>query len=844
MATSTSGGTTTSFTNTPQATDDSYIVNEDWGVTYFDVMSDDLGGNAKTLWSIDDTTTDGTTGTSGTSDGSIDLLTRDIAGVCNKSDLGARIWITADGRIGYDSSIFAYLAAGETATDHFTYAIRLSNGTLSWATVTVMITGTNDRPDISVGSGDSASASLLETDSPLSTSGTLTVVDPDTSDAVTVSVSGVSASGNSGSLTAGDLDAMLTLGASSLNADSGETSNLGWSFDSGTQTFDYLAADESLTLTYTVSADDGNGGTDTQTVTITITGTNDAPVLTVDDSGGVTEDVGVVSGNVADSGTLSFTDLDASDTHLVTCSYNGDANWSDGTLTTGQIAAITAGFSADSDSWDYSVANADLDFLGASETITFSFDVTVTDDSGEANDSDTKTVTITITGTNDSPTLDSAIADQHVDEDNLWSFAVPAGSFGDPDANDTLAYAATLGNGDPLPDWLTFDPDTQTFSGTPPQDWNGIISLTVSASDGTLSTSDTFDLVVDAVNDAPEATPVVLDAIDEDSGARIITQAELLAGASDVDGDTLTVTSLGIASGGGVLVDNGDGTWTYTPAANDDTSVTFNYTVSDGSLTDSSTATMDILPVDDFVYTSPAPYTGTGDPNDFDSLVGGTVNNSTSPINGTTGNDTITGGSANQTINGGNGNDTIYGGGGNDNINGGNDNDTLYGQGGIDTVDGNNGLDVIYGGSGNDNLAGGNDADTIYGGSGGDSITGLGGNDLIFGGYGADTLTGSGGADTFAFLSNLDTGDRITDFSHVDGDKLDLSAVGAKSGGFLGAISQAGAVGAHETGYMYDSGTNTTIVYVDTDGIFGADLEIMLTGNIALVSGDFVFGGP
>ena len=30
--------------------------------------------------------------------------------------------------------------------DHFTYAIRLANGTLSWATVTIQLTGTNDAP--------------------------------------------------------------------------------------------------------------------------------------------------------------------------------------------------------------------------------------------------------------------------------------------------------------------------------------------------------------------------------------------------------------------------------------------------------------------------------------------------------------------------------------------------------------------------------------------------------------------------------------------------------------------------------------------------------------------------
>ncbi len=40
----------------------------------------------------------------------------------------------------------------------------------------------------------------------------------------------------------------------------------------------------------------------------------------------------------------------------------------------------------------------------------------------------------------------------------------------------------------------------------------------------------------------------------------------------------LTATGLTISSGAGSLIDNGDGTWTYTPALNDDTSVSFSYT--------------------------------------------------------------------------------------------------------------------------------------------------------------------------------------------------------------------------------------------------------------------------
>ena len=53
------------------------------------------------------------------------------------------------------------------------------------------------------------------------------------------------------------------------------------------------------------------------------------------------------------------------------------------------------------------------------------------------------------------------------------------------------------------------------------------------------------------------------------------------------------------------LVDNGDGGWTYTPAANDDSAVTFNYTASDGTLTASSTASLDITPVNDAPVAAP-----------------------------------------------------------------------------------------------------------------------------------------------------------------------------------------------------------------------------------------------
>ncbi len=82
-------------------------------------------------------------------------------------------------------------------------------------------------------------------------------------------------------------------------------------------------------------------------------------------------------------------------------------------------------------------------------------------------DGTTHDITITIDGAEDAPTLDNLIADQSTTEDAPFSFTVPANTFSDVDASDTLTYTATLSDDSPLPAWLSFDALTQTFSGTP-----------------------------------------------------------------------------------------------------------------------------------------------------------------------------------------------------------------------------------------------------------------------------------------------------------------------------------------------------------------------------------------
>ncbi|HCG6059762.1 TPA: tandem-95 repeat protein [Vibrio parahaemolyticus] len=101
--------------------------------------------------------------------------------------------------------------------------------------------------------------------------------------------------------------------------------------------------------------------------------------------------------------------------------------------------------------------------------------------------------------------------------------------------------------------------------------------------------------------DKPLATtPVTLDTIEEDGGSIIITTEELLSNVDDEDKDTLSVENLIIDKGNGTLVDNGDGTWTFTPQIDDDTEVSFTFDIiDDEDLVVSGSANLDILPIND-----------------------------------------------------------------------------------------------------------------------------------------------------------------------------------------------------------------------------------------------------
>lgn len=128
----------------------------------------------------------------------------------------------------------------------------------------------------------------------------------------------------------------------------------------------------------------------------------------------------------------------------------------------------------------------------------------------------------------------------------------------------------------------------------------GYASFGFEISDGT-AYSETANIVtinISAVNDVPVISSVViLPSVNEDSGAITITQAQLLANASDVDGNTLNVTNLSTSTG--VLVNNNNGTWTLTPVANYNGTISLNYYVADGTVIVPTTATKIITAVND-----------------------------------------------------------------------------------------------------------------------------------------------------------------------------------------------------------------------------------------------------
>ena len=722
MPTNTSGGTTTSFANTPQAKDDLYLYTEEQLLSSpsiynkttrtlsLNVMSNDLGGNAKNLYSIDD----GGTGAMN------DLLQSNVTTAWEQTAEGNWIRINA-GVIEYriDDGSHSYANArdvnslneGETISDTFVYAIRMANGTLSWATVTITLTGSNDLASIS----GTTTGGVTEDGDGITTfqtvSGTLTVTDPDSGQNEVQPI----ADGTSGDNGYGTFEVL---------ADGTWT----YTLNNDDPTIQELAEGETLTDTITVTSEDG---TDTEVITVTITGTNDAPTVT---------DVGTAADEDGSSVTASFSgeDID-SDDDGASLTYALTSSPSEGSVVNNGDGTFT--FDPGSDFQD----------LADGETRDVTFSYTATDSHGATSNSGT--VTVTVTGTNDAPT--ASLTNSVTTNEDTTSSAV---SIGATDVEgDTLTYSVKS-TAQPAHGTVSFNQTAGTFTYTPNANYNGSDSFTIVIDDGNGGTTEqVVSVTVNSVNDPAVITGAISGSVTEDAVPNTVSGN---LNSTDVDGvnDSWNAVAAAApsANGYGTYTIDAAGNWVYTLNNGNPTVNALNNggTLSDSFTVTTADGTSQVVSItinghtDVVAVTLPPTFTGTGDPNDFDNL----------------------GNPAGQNLSG----------------NATNGNDTIYGGAGADTINGGGGDDTIYGGSGGDNLGGGNDGDHLYGGSGTDTISGGNNNDTIIGGYGADNLTGSNGNDTFVYLDAKDTNDTITDFTSGDKIDLSAIDANSNLGGDQG----------------------------------------------------------
>jgi uncharacterized protein YjiK len=414
------------------------------------------------------------------------------------------------------------------------------------ATVTITISGTNDPP---VANDDIAST------------------DEDTALTIDVTANDSDPEGNLDLATVDTGCPSCTLPASGSLVNSGD----------GTFTYtpdpDFNGSDG---FVYEICDSDSPSWCDTATVSITVTGVDDSPVAN-DDSALTSEDTPVTI-DVAANDTDADGDLDVStvNTTCPSCALPGSGsliNKGDGTF-------------------DYT---PDPSFDGSDS---FVYEIC---DGGSPRLCSTATVSITVTGINDPPLANNDSAS--TDEDTAVTLDV-ASNDTDPDDNLDVSTANTAcpscappGNG------TLVNNGNGTFNYTPDSNFNGSDSLVYEICDsGSPSFCDTatVSITVSGVDDppvafddstsTPEGIPVTIDAVANDTDPD-----------GDLDASTAnTACPSCLLPSNGSLVDNGGGSFEYTPNPGFAGIDSFVYEVCDsGSSSLCDTATVSITVIGD-----------------------------------------------------------------------------------------------------------------------------------------------------------------------------------------------------------------------------------------------------
>jgi hypothetical protein len=350
--------------------------------------------------------------------------------------------------------------------------------------------------------------------------------------------------GNGDALTISSIDAL--------------SANGGTIVDNGDDTYTYTPAPSYTgedSFSYTIN--DGNGGTDSATVTITV---NTAPV-SADDAYGTTFEASLIIN--ATNGTDGLMDNDT------------DVNAHTLSIQTIDAVSTNGGSIVDNGDNTYTYTPA-AGYVGAD-----SFSYTVSDGFGG---SDTATVNITVNNQSPAAANDSYSTSSNtaitLDESNGLNGLIDNDT--DPDGQ-TLSISAidtNSANGGTI-----VDNGDGTYTYTPAAGYVGSDSFDYTITDG-FGGSDTATATITVPNQTPIGSddsyitntniPLTFDDTNGSTG--------LLDNDSDSDGHTLSIQSIDTASAnGGSIVDNGDGTYTYTPPALYSGNDSFRYVVSDGN---------------------------------------------------------------------------------------------------------------------------------------------------------------------------------------------------------------------------------------------------------------------
>ncbi|MEZ8087199.1 tandem-95 repeat protein, partial [Vibrio sp. 1S139] len=349
-------------------------------------------------------------------------------------------------------------------------------------------------------------------------------------------------------------DEQLLAGASDIDGDELSVADVSYTgaegvfTDNGDGTYTFAPNENfngDVSLDFSVS-----DGTDTvdANIDVTVTDVNDAPVA------------GATSYQMNEDGTITLSpeqlianssDVDG-EVSLDSVSYSG----ADGILVQNEDGSVTF---APNENF-----NGDINL-----------DVTVIDDDGATAQT---TAGIEVIAVNDAPVAGNVA--YSVDEDGSITLSQEQLLANASDVDGDALTASNLSAGDNAT--VTANEDG-SFTITPDADFNGDIDLSFDVSDGLETVQAGVDLTVNPVNDLPTAEDQNFTV--EEDGTLIFTDADLLAGAADIDGDDLSITDVSYTGAEGVFTDNGDGTYSFAPNENFNGDVNLGFTVTDGTET-------------------------------------------------------------------------------------------------------------------------------------------------------------------------------------------------------------------------------------------------------------------